>query len=132
MKIKKLRKRYFVPLFSTADIAFLLLIFIMLVSIINYRKEVDINYAQADTAQKTSQQHNLEIWIDRDGNMYLDGESSTIETVEAGIISAYNEAPDTRVHVIADRDTEFAQVHKVLEILQVLEYRTVSLVVKAP
>ncbi|MCL2834234.1 MAG: biopolymer transporter ExbD [Treponema sp.] len=133
MKIKRARKRYFVPLFSTADIAFLLLIFIMLVSIINYRKAVDIHYAQAQTAAKTSQEnYNLEIWVDIEGNLYLNGENCNIETAEAGIIEAYTEAPDTRVHVIADRDTQFSQVHRVLEILQRLQYRQVSLVVKAP
>ena len=131
MKIKRSRKKYFVPLFSTSDIAFLLLIFIMLVSLMNYRKEVKIQYAEAESAKKTSLEKNLEIWVDREGNLYLNGDHCGIETIEAGIIDAYTKAPDTRVHIIADRDTQFANVHRVLEILQILQYRVVSLVVKA-
>ena len=130
MKIKRNRSRYFVPLFSTSDIAFLLLIFIMLVSLINYRKEVRIQYAEADVAKKTSLDRNLEIWVDRDGSLYLNGDLCGIDVIEAGIIEAYTHAPDTRVHIIADRNTQFANVHAVMEILQILEYRVVSLVVK--
>jgi len=131
VKIRKLRKNYFIPLFSTSDIAFLLLIFIMLVSLINYRKEVKINYAEAETPKKVSLEKNLEIWVDREGNLYLDGESCSIQVLESGIIEAYTLAPDTRVHIIADRDTCFADIHQVLDILQILQYRTVSFVVKA-
>ena len=131
MKIRRGRKKFFVPLFSMSDIAFLLLIFIMLVSLINYRKEVNINYPEAETAKKVNADRNLEIWVDRAGYLYLDGELCDIETIEVGIIEAYTHAPDTRVHIIADRDTSFAHVHRVLEILQILQYRVVTFVVKA-
>ena len=130
MKLKRNRKHVFVPLFSTSDIAFLLLIFIMLVSLINYRKEVKILYPEAETAKKVTAEKNLEIWVDRAGNLYLNGNLSNLTFVEQGIIEAYRTAPDTRVHIIADRNTPFANVHKVLDILQLLQYRVVSFVVK--
>jgi biopolymer transport protein ExbD len=113
-----------------SDVAFLLLIFIMLVSLINYRREVKIEYPEAENAKKTSAEKNLEIWIDREGALYLDGERSDLERIERGIIDAYREAPNTRVHIIADRNTPFAEVNRVLSILQILQYRTVSFVVK--
>ena len=130
MKIRRQRKKFFVALFSTSDIAFLLLVFIMLVSLINYRKEVNIQYPEADTAQIVSVEKNLEIWVDRIGRLYLNGDPCGIDTIEAGIIEAYTQAPDTRVHIIADRDTYFAHVHQVLDILQILNYRVVSFVVQ--
>jgi biopolymer transport protein ExbD len=113
-----------------SDVAFLLLIFIMLVALINYRKEVKIEYPEAETAKKTSAEKNLEIWVDSAGSLYLDGTPAAINTIEAGIIEAYRTAPDTRVHIIADRNTPFEYVHRVLEILQILQYRVVSFVVK--
>jgi len=131
MKIARRKKTFFIPLFSTSDIAFLLLIFIMLVSLINYRKEVKINYAQAETPKSVNLDNNLEIWVDAEGNLYLNGDRCGIDVIEAGIIDAYTETPDTRVHIIADRDTAFGYVQGVLEILQILQYRVVSLVVKA-
>jgi biopolymer transport protein ExbD len=45
-----------------SDVAFLLLIFIMLVALINYRKEVKIEYPEAATAMRTSEHKNLEVW----------------------------------------------------------------------
>ena len=130
MRIKQERKQALVPLSSTSDIAFLLLIFIMLVSLINYRKSVNIQYAEAETARIVSVERNLEIWVDSLGNYFLDGNPSPLIQIEHGIIEAYRNAPEIRVHIIADRDTSFENVHRVLEILQLLEYRLVSFVVK--
>ena len=130
MKLSRRRKAFFVPLSSMSDVAFLLLIFIMLVSLINFRKVVKIQYPEAETAKKVSEEKNLEIWVDRAGNLYLDGNPGTLGFIEQGIIDAYRAAPNTRVHIIADRNTPFRDVHKVLNILQILEYRVVSFVVK--
>jgi biopolymer transport protein ExbD len=130
MKLARRSRRFMVPLNSMSDVAFLLLIFIMLVALINYRKEVKIEYPEAERAKKTSAEKNLEIWVDRAGNLYLDGTASDLGTIEAGIIEAYQKAPDTRVHIIADRNTPFGRVNRVLEILQLLQYRVVSFVVK--
>ena len=130
MKLKRKRKVLSVPLFSTSDIAFLLLIFIMLVSLINYRQEIRIEYPEAETALRVSDEKNLEIWIDRQGSLYIDGRLSSLQLVEQGIVDAYLKAPATRVHIIADRDTAFENVHQVLDIMQILQYRVVSFVVK--
>jgi biopolymer transport protein ExbD len=130
MKLSRREKKFTVPLNSMSDVAFLLLIFIMLVSLINYRREVKIEYPEAETAKRTSAEKNLEIWIDLSGGLYLDGLPSNINAIEAGVIEAYRAAPGTRVHIIADRNTPFEYVHEVLEILQILQYRVVSFVVK--
>ena len=130
MKLRRKQKDFFVPLSSMSDVAFLLLIFIMLVSLINYRREVKIQNPEAETAKRVSSEKNLEIWVDRAGSLYLDGVLSSLAFIEQGILEAYRNAPDTRVHIIADRDTPFANVHVVLDILQLLQYRVVSFVVK--
>jgi len=119
-----------IPLFSMSDIAFQLLIFIMLVSLMNYRTEVKIRYPEAETAKKVDVEKNLIIWVDRSGGLYLEGIPSDLGEIEQGIVEAYRNAPDTLVHIIADRDTSFANEHRVLEILQLLQYRVVSFVVK--
>ena len=113
-----------------SDVAFLLLIFIMLVSLINYRQVVNIQYPEGETAERVSVEKNLEIWVDRAGGLYVDGLPASLAEVEMGIAEAYRNAPDTRVHIIADRDTPFENVHRVLDILQILQNRVVSFVVK--
>ncbi|MDR0624151.1 MAG: biopolymer transporter ExbD [Treponema sp.] len=133
MKLKRSRKKeFFIPLNSMSDVAFLLLIFIMLVALINYRREVKIEYPEANTALRTSAEKNLEIWIDRDGGVYLDGAPAALRDVEDTVADLYRRAPDTRLHIIADRNTPYEKINGVLEILQILQYRVVSFVVKEP
>jgi biopolymer transport protein ExbD len=131
MKLKRPRgKNFYIPLNSMSDVAFLLLIFIMLVALINYRKEVKIEYPNAKTALRTSEEKNLEVWIDKDGDIYLDGEDADLLALERVIGELYRGAPDTRVHIIADRGTPYEKINAVLEVLQILQYRVVSFVVK--
>ncbi|MCL2805638.1 MAG: biopolymer transporter ExbD [Treponema sp.] len=130
MKLTKNRKAFFIPLFSMSDIAFLLLIFIMLVSLINYRQEVNIEFPQANMALKTTAEKNLEIWIDIDGEIYLDGNLSDASELEKTISHLYTTAPDTRVHIIADRNVQYEKINSIIEIMQILQYRVVSFVVK--
>ena len=127
---RKKNKTFYIPLNSMSDVAFLLLIFIMLVALINYRKEVKIEYPEAKTALRTSAEKNLEVWVDREGGVYLDGEPADLLSLERAIAELYRAAPETRVHIIADRNTPYEKISAVLEILQVLQYRVVSFVVK--
>jgi biopolymer transport protein ExbD len=113
-----------------SDVAFLLLIFIMLVALINYRKEVKIEYPEAKTALRTSAEKNLEVWIDVEGGIYLDGNAADIPTLERTIDDLYRNAPDTRIHIIADRNTPYEKINAALEVLQILQYRVVSFVLK--
>jgi biopolymer transport protein ExbD len=117
---------------AMSDVSFLLLIFIMLVALINYRREVKIEYPEAlpENAKKMSAEKNMELWIDGSGALYLDGILCDITVIEDAIADLYLNAPDTRVHIIADRNVPFEKVNAALAILQLLQYRVVSLVVK--
>lgn len=130
MKIKRNKKKVLIPFNSMSDIAFLLLIFIMIVALVNYRKEVKIEYPSAKHALKSNSEKNLEVWINREGAIFLDGEASDSYELENKIAQLYISAPETRVHIIADRSTSYKNIDSVLEILQFLQYRVVSFVVK--
>jgi biopolymer transport protein ExbD len=131
VKLKRKKGMMAIPTNSMSDVAFLLLIFIMLVSLINYRKEVKIDYPEAyEAVTNVSEKKNLEIWINYNGETFIDGNPVLLSSIEAVIDNLYRTAPQTRVHIIADKNTEFANVNKVLQILQQLEYRVVTFVVK--
>lgn len=131
MQFSRKRRRLIVPMNAMSDVAFLLLIFIMLVSLINYRKEVHIDYPlAAESVKKVSDKKNLEVWVDKSGSIYLDGTKSSLDEIENTVGELYRTAPDTRIHIIADRDVPFVNVNAVLEILQLLEYRVVTFVVR--
>lgn len=131
MKLRRKKKSpFFIPFGSMSDLAFLLLIFIMLVTLINYRREVNIEFPEARTALRTSAEKNLEVWVDRYGGFYLDGLPACLSALEDQITGLFLTAPDTRIHIIADRYTPYKNINSVLEVLQLLEYRVVSFVVK--
>jgi len=131
VKLKRSSKIISVPIFSTSDIAFLLLIFIMLVSLINYRVEVKIDYPEARAALRTTAEKNLEVWVTSNGDIFLDGLTSDRIAFERKVADLYISAPDTRIHIIADKNTPYNHINSVLEIMQILQYRVVSFVVKA-
>ena len=130
MKLRRKKKTIFIPLFSMSDIAFLLLIFIMLVSLINYRKEVNIEYPVAQTGMRTNAEKNMDVWIDINGRIYINGYPNDKESLEWKIAELSMNASDTRVHIIADRSTPYIYVNSVLESFQRLQYRFVSFAVK--
>lgn len=128
--LSRKRKKPLIPMSSMSDIGFLLLIFIMLISLINQRHEVPIRYPEAETIEKTQEKDNLEIWIDSAGNVTVDGRAYDDSGLEALIAGTLAERPSTRVHVIADRDTGYRNVNRVVKVLQKLQHRVVSFVVK--
>lgn len=131
MKIRKRKRRApIIPINSMSDIAFLLLIFIMLLSLINYRKEIKIAYPEADYVEVTQHEKNLEIWVDENGETYYKGMLISLEAIEGVIADAFTENPSVRIHVIADKNTKYKHVDDVIGILKLLQHRVVSLVVK--
>ncbi len=133
MNIKRSRRRKpLVPINSMSDIAFLLLIFIMLISLINYRREIKIDYPEGEYQEVTQADKNLEIWVDRAGAVFYDGTRVTLSYLEAIIADAVAEDPSVRIHILADKNTAFKNVNGLLEILKLLQHRAVSLVVKDP
>ena len=131
MTIKRAKKRDpIVPINSMSDIAFLLLIFIMLISLINYRREIKIAYPEAESQEVTQADKNLEIWINREGTIFYKGEPRSLSQIEAIIADGVAEDPSVRIHILADKYTPYKNVDGVLEILKLLQHRAVSLVVK--
>lgn len=119
-----------IPMSSMSDIGFLLLIFIMLISLINQRHEVKIEYSEAMILEKTQEKENLEIWIEKSGIITVDAVIVSPVELEAIVAKTLSAKPETRVHIIADRNTSYRHVNKVIGILQTLQHRVVSFVVK--
>lgn len=128
--IKRARRKPGITTSSMSDIGFLLLIFIMLISLMNQRYEEHIEYSEAVKLERTQVEHNFEIWIQKDGTVSVDGKIVTLQTLERLIIERIAENPDARIHVIADKNTPYKHVNSVISILQFLQHRVVSFVVK--
>lgn len=130
VNIKPKRRKPSVTTSSMSDIGFLLLIFIMLISLMNQRKEEKIEYSEATLIEKTQVDKNFEIWIKSDSMVFVEGENVDGATLESLIVKAVTEQPLTRVHIIADKNTPYKYVDSTVKILQKLEHRVVSFVVR--
>ena len=113
-----------------SDIAFLLLIFIMLISLLNYRQEIKIEYPEAENQDVTQADANFEIWIDRQGRIFYDGQSVEQDVLEGLIADSVVEDPSVRIHILADRNTPYKNIDGVVEVLKLLQHRVVSFVVR--
>lgn len=130
MQIKRKKINCSIATSSMSDIGFLLLIFIMLISLMNQRHEQKIQYSEALVLEKTQADSNYEIWILADGSIYVDDVLMTADSLEQGIAAAIMENQEVRIHVIADKNTPYKYVDSVVKILQRLQHRVVSFVVR--
>ena len=128
MNINRKRRNCSITTSSMSDIGFLLLIFIMLISLMNQRHEQPIEYTEALNLEKTQAEKNFEIWVMADGGVYVDGIRQTGESLEQNIAAAVVANPGVRIHVIADRNTPYRYVDSVVQILQRLQHRVVSFI----
>jgi biopolymer transport protein ExbD len=131
MTIKRKVRCFSIPLNAMCDVAFLLLIFIMVVSLVNYRVTVPIEYAESERpAPKVGAQKNCEIWVDATGRLFLNGSIASESDIATEIDFLRRVSPDTRVHLIADRNTMYEKIDRVIQILEKADYPLVSFVVK--
>lgn len=128
--LKKERRKPVIATASMSDIGFLLLIFIMVISLINQKYEEKIEYTEAKQIEKTEADENFEIWIRRDGAVSVEGRYITSDYLESLIVSAVSEDPMVRIHIIADRNTPYKYIDESVKILQKLQHRVVSFVVR--
>jgi biopolymer transport protein ExbD len=130
LSIKREKKSPKITTSSMSDIGFLLLIFIMLLSLINQKYEAKIEYGEAVNIEKTDLAHNLEIWIKKNGRITSGGKEYSIPDLEQLIAQSVVEHPDVRIQIIADKETPYMYVNDVVEILQLLQHRVVGFVVR--
>jgi len=129
-EIKRERRKPHITTSSMSDIGFLLLIFIMLLSLINQKYEAKIEYSEATNIEKTEDAHNLEIWVEKNGRISVDGQFLDYEELELLIANSIMEHQDARIQIIADKETPYKYVNGIIDVLQTLQYRVVSFVVQ--
>ena len=130
VSIKKKRRNPSVTTSSMSDIGFLLLIFIMLISLMNQRFEEKIEYSESLNTQKTNSESNFEIWIQSNGTVSAEGSVLSPSQLERAVVEAVTQNPEVRIHIIADKNTPYRYVDGVVDVLQSLQHRVVSFVVQ--
>ena len=99
-----------VPSSSLADIAFLLLIFFMVTTVFQQDRDRPIDWPEAEAAEKIDekQKNILNIWMERDGQVYINDQLYPMDDVSAVIAPLY--AASERALLISirgDRDVPY-------------------------
>ena len=89
-----------------------------------------INYSESTILERTQADENFEIWIQSNGKITANAEVLNGAKLENAIIAAIAENPGVRIHIIADRETPYKYVNEVVSVLQTLQHRVVSFVIK--
>lgn len=102
-----------IPSSSLADIAFLLLIFFMVTTVFPSDRERPIAWPEAAAAQKIDEKRAniLNVWLQKDGNVYINDQLYTMDEVSQVVAPLY--AKSERALVISirgDRDTPYSMV----------------------
>ena len=92
-----------VPSSSLADIAFLLLIFFMVTTVFQSDRDRPIEWPEAEAAEKIDekQKNILNIWMERDGTVFINDQPYPMEDVSAIVAPLY--ADSERALVISIR-----------------------------
>ena len=92
-----------IPSSSMADIAFLLLIFFMVTTVFQRDRDRPIEWAEAESAQKIDekQKNILNIWMEREGGVYINDQPHTMEQAPTVVAPLY--AASERALVISVR-----------------------------
>ncbi len=93
---KTKRRKPSVATSSMSDIGFLLLIFIMLISLMNQRYEEKINYSESAVLERTQADENFEIWVQSNGVVSADGNVLDAAALEKAIVGAIAECVDVQ------------------------------------
>ncbi len=113
-----------------SDIGFLLLIFMMLISLIGRGREAPVEYPEAENAERIGEAASLEIWVDAGGAVFAGGMAVDWAVLESLVAETVAERPETRITVVADRATAYRNVDRVVKVLQRLQHRTVGFAVR--
>ncbi len=125
MKIRVRKKSYGVTMFAMPDIAFLLLIFLILT--VSVDEQGDINLPDFKFLQETDFPETMVVNVTAEGEYGISGETIDRRLLE----STLERLPETTViHLIADKECRHSHVDGVLQLLQEKELLDVVLIME--
>ena len=118
MTIRRRQKsRSIIPVSSMADIAFLLLIFFILSSILEMEKEVPINLPESRISVSESKKF-FNIFVTPDGHYIYDNRIDTLQNLRGYAIYKSSGNSDVKAMINADRELPFEYINNVMEVLR--------------
>jgi biopolymer transport protein ExbD len=107
-----------VPVASMGDIAFLLIIFFLVVS--EFAKDVPVEQPESEDIARLEETPPVSVVIDNEKRFYLDGEEIEEANLESTLISTVNAIANVEARSVvfkADKTLTYSDIEPVLEIL---------------
>jgi len=125
MKIRVKKKTFGVTMFAMPDIAFLLLIFLILT--VSTDESGNINLPNFKYLQETDFPDTLVLNVSSKGDYGISGDYMSYEQL---MVTLDNIPQQTVIHLTADRDCRYKDIDELLELLQQKELLDVVLIVE--
>lgn len=106
-----------IPLSSMADIAFLLLIFFIVTSVIKFKDESSVIIPQVPKVEVIDQKDREDLWITKDGIFIRKNTPINLEDAELFFLQQSRANPETIVFINGDKRTSFKYVEKAINML---------------
>lgn len=119
-RIAKLKRQETeIPTASTADIAFLLIIFFMLTTVFRTEFGLKLTLPTAEATERIMKRRNVaHIWLDKAGRTSINDNLLDINSVISVTSDKISDNPDLIMVVRADNEIEYGRVNDILEALK--------------
>ncbi len=108
-----------IPMASTGDIAFLLIIFFLVGTTFRAAQGLKVVLPNATSTERILKKRNVQnLWIDKAGRISVNDNLVTVPTVTPILVEKVVENPDLVVVLQADQDVPYGYVTDVLEALK--------------
>jgi len=117
--IKKARREADIPTASTADIAFLLIIFFMLSTVFRTELGLKITLPGAESTERLLKRRNVaNVWLDRTGRISINDNLLDMNGVKSVMTGKLADNPDLIAEIRADEEIDYGRVNDILESLK--------------
>lgn len=104
------------------DVMLVLLIVFMVTSTYIVQQSIQVQLPKADSGENTAKTKNLAFVVDQAGNLFMDGQATTIEQLPTQInaIKAQNPQMQLQAMVAADKETKHGYVVRLIDTVRLL------------
>lgn len=129
--LRRNRKAPSVPVSSMADIAFLLLVFFMVTSVLDTDPDIPINLPDVPGGEQLNKKiANIYLSADEKRTVYYNSIPKTLNEAIAEVRAKKMTTPDLKVLIHADQDLRYDEIDNVFNQLKEVGAREISLVTK--
>ena len=115
---RKVKAEASIPTASMADISFLLLFFLLSITIFEMGEGLDVHLPKSLTGEKLPRESVSRIWIDAGGKISIDDKTVSMQEIEPVIARKWRDNPGMIVEFKADRDLRYRVMHDAIEQLK--------------